>query len=483
MKNLTQHETRILDLTRKYPEIVSDRSAREKVASEIGITEKTLRNRIADLKRYGMIESSSVRGKNKESRVVVDRNRFRKETDVVYKLEAQEVNLLDYVKVLVKWRKLIVTNFFVVSLLATVLSFIMAKTYQSAAVLMPPISQSGLGMLASLSNLPFSGLGIGGEAPESQTFIAILKSRTVMETVVNALNLIEIYDVENIEEAVKNIRENVDFEIEDEGTIRITANARTGWLSNEDEENNARQLASNIANYFVFELDQVNKELKTEQAKFQRLFIEKRYKDNIKDLKEAEDNYKAFQEKNKMIALVEQTRVAIEAAATIKAQILANEVRLGVMSSTLSSGHPEVERVMREIEELQLQLKVMDYGVKVGNPNDNKLFPVFSEVPDLGIQLARLQREVEIQNALFTFLTQQYEEAKIQEAKDTPTVQVLDEAVLPIKRSKPNRKFIVFAAGLSALVLSGLLSFIWESWNALKVREHQGNIKQTAKTL
>ncbi len=456
---LTPHEEKILELVRKYPQIVDDHAERSRVAEEHGYTEKTLRNRIGDLKKYGVIgqnfghpdeivkdeDLSSVRDKMYISGGVVPN-------------QESEINILDYLRILIKWKKLIISNVVIVTIFAAIISLLMPKTYLSTAVLMPPVSQSGISMLGALSNLPFGGLGIGGEAPESQTFLAILKSRTVMEIVVNTLNLIEIYEADDIEEAVKNLREVVSFEIEDEGTIRISASARTSWLSDEEEENTVRHLASNIANYFVSELDRVNKELKTEQAKFQRLFIEKRYKDNIEDLKKAEDKYKDFQEKNKMIALVEQTKVAIEAAATIKAQILANEVRLGVMSGTLSSSHPEIERIRREIEELQQQLKEMDYGVKVGQSNDNKLFPVFSEVPDLGIQVARLQREVEIQNTLFTFLTQQYEEAKIQEAKNTPTVQVLDKAVRPEEKFKPMRALIVITSSLITLMFSIFLT-------------------------
>ncbi|MBC8487943.1 MAG: hypothetical protein H8D45_18085, partial [Bacteroidetes bacterium] len=149
-----------------------------------------------------------------------------------------------------------------------------------------------------------------------------------------------------------------------------------------------------------------------------------------------------------------QTKAAIEAAATIKGQILVNEVQLGVMKSTFNPDHPDIERIRKETEELQLQLRQMDYGSNLGQSDQDKLFPVFSEVPELGIQLVRLQREVEIQNTLFTFLTQQYEEAKIQEARDTPTVQILDRAVEPEKRAKPKRKPIVAAAGFSSLILS-----------------------------
>jgi capsule polysaccharide export protein KpsE/RkpR len=211
----------------------------------------------------------------------------------------------------------------------------------------------------------------------------------------------------------------------------------------------------------------VNKGLKTQQASFQRKFIEVRYKQNIEDLKNAEDRLKSFQKKNNMISLSEQTQAAIIAAATIKGKILANEVQLGVMNSTLNSQHPDIDRVEKETEELQQQLRDMDYGSNNIQSNQNNLFPIFSEVPELGVQLMRLKRDVNIQNTLFTFLTQQYEEAKIQEAKDTPTVQVLDKAVSADKKAKPRRKLIVFMS----IVISAMLSvaFIIISDNSCRV--------------
>jgi hypothetical protein len=93
-----------------------------------------------------------------------------------------------------------------------------------------------------------------------------------------------------------------------------------------------------------------------------------------------------------------------------------------------------------------------------GSENGNYQVPLI-EVPSVGLELARLTRELKIQEAIFEMLTQQYEQAKIQEAKDTPTVQVLDRAVPPEKRSRPKRKIIVLVAGFLSLFASTLYVF------------------------
>jgi uncharacterized protein involved in exopolysaccharide biosynthesis len=440
MQTLTDHEKKILELVKKHPEILDNPAEREKIAKANSMTEKTLRNRIADLKRYGLVQLPY--DKEGETRALVE----------------GEINFLDYAKILWKWKKLIIINVIIVTFFSTVISLIMPKAFKSSTALMPPVSESGVGILGALSNLPM-GSFLSKADDETMSFIAILKSRTVMENVIDKHDLVYYYGVENIEEALKSLENNVQFEVEDEGTIRISTNVATNWFHPEEEEEIAKKLSADIANYFVEQLDVVNKGQKTQQASFQRMFIGERYRQNIEDLKNAEDRLKTFQEKHKMVSLQEQTKAAIETAATIKGQILSNEVQLGVMKSTLNPGHPDIERVRKEIEELQLQLREMNYGHETSQSNQDKLFPVFSEVPELGVQLLRLKRDVEIQNTLFIFLTQQYEEAKIQEAKDTPTVQVLDWAVEPEKKDKPRIKLILLAS--VALSFMGSIFYIF----------------------
>ena len=107
-----------------------------------------------------------------------------------------------------------------------------------------------------------------------------------------------------------------------------------------------------------------------------------------------------------------------------------------------------------QIEELDRQLLILDIGSNQLKNSNDKVFPKYSEVPDLSIELMRLQREVEIQSTLYLYLSERYEASKIQEARDTPTIQVLDDANSPIKRYKPKRKLMVIGYALISMVLS-----------------------------
>ena len=115
-----------------------------------------------------------------------------------------------------------------------------------------------------------------------------------------------------------------------------------------------------------------------------------------------------------------------------------------------------------EILELQEQLSDLDYSSNNNSVINTNLFPQYSEIPNLEIELLRLKREVEIQSKLYAFLTQQYEESKIQEARATPTIQILDDASTPIKRFKPKRSIMVIGYSLIAFVLSAIYIIIVE---------------------
>ena len=292
--------------------------------------------------------------------------------------------------------------------------------------------------------------------------IAILKSRTVLTSVIEKFNLIELYEVENIDIAIQSLKDHVLTDIDDEGTIRVSVDILTKWFHPDSEEEKAKQLCSDIANYFIKQLDIVNKNLQTEEASFQRKFIEIRYKDNIQELKSAEEKLKQFQEINNMISLPEQTHAAIQAASKIKGHILANEFRLEVLKKAYNSGHPDIDQLINEIAALTEQLYWMEYGKEIEHTNIKNIFPAFSRMPELETQLRQLMREVEIQNTLFTFLTQQYEEAKINEAKDTPTIQVLDIAVKPDMKYKPFRSLIVIGAGIFGFIFGFFISLVRE---------------------
>ena len=359
-----------------------------------------------------------------------------------------------------KWK--ILRNVAIASVLSVILALILPLTYRSLAVIMPPTSDSGLNIASALSTLPFGNLLGGSDDSKAMLFKSILESRKVKTAVVERFNLMELYNSDFMEDATEDLQRNTRVEIDEDGTIKIAFLTETSWFHPEDEILAARHLAQDVTNYYVTILDEANKQLNSEKAKNHREFIERRYEINKLELKQAEDALNRFQERKNAIALEEQTKAAIDIAASIKAEILANQVKSEILAMALNPDHPDVVSLKRATELLQVQFDNLNEG-----GDTDYLLPKFAEVADLGLEYMRLKRDVEVQDQIFIFLTQQYEEAKITEAKDTPTLQVLDHASLPERKYKPSRAKVCIVGFLLSLILSIYGYYFLAKWNHL----------------
>ncbi|MEO8168135.1 MAG: hypothetical protein ABI623_07810, partial [bacterium] len=169
----------------------------------------------------------------------------------------------------------------------------------------------------------------------------------------------------------------------------------------------------------------------------------------------AEDSLRAFQKKYGIIAMPEQTEASIKAAAEITAQLALKEVQMGVLRRTQSSDNPSVTAAQIEIEEFRNKLSQMN-GAGTNVSKDLKVFVPFSQIPDLGVEYVRRFREVEIQYKILQFITPLYEQAKVEERRQTPSVIVLDKAGPAERKAKP--KVSLYA--LLALVISLIVAFV-----------------------
>ena len=380
-------------------------------------------------------------------------------------MNSHSASIIDYTRLLKKWQKNILVNICVITLVTVILSLIMPKTFTATAVLMPPKSTSGNTFRSESANplIPLSGL-FGNFTDESMNLISIVQSRTVMEKVITKFNMIEFYKVDNIEEALEELEGAAEFEIQEEGTIHVSMSVATRWLHFDEDEITAKKLCADITNTFVSELDELNKKLNLERASFHRKFIEERYLQNIGDLHSAEDKLKNFQENNDLVSINDQTAAAIESASIIKRKILLDQIQLEIYKGAFNPEHSKLEQLKKEIEEFKFKLNELENG-NVNDSSEDKLFLTISDIPDLGLNHLRLQRELEIQTELFKFLTMEYEEAKIEEAKDIPTVQVLDEAKIPERKSSPRRVLFVVSIFLVNIILNVLFIISYANYN------------------
>ena len=198
--NLSPHEKKIFSLVEKHPTIVSDPVERKRIAELNGMSEKTLRNRLADLKRYGVIGDKRKSKKN---------------------VTLPETKVLQG-NVLLFWnsRRFIFKNTIIVTGIALIISLLLPKWYASKAVVL----SSGAGQfnfLSSISPIPVADFGLSTINEDINNFIAILQSRTVKEYMVNKFNLVDRYKQRDIEFAMEAFEEKMELEVTEEGTLEI----------------------------------------------------------------------------------------------------------------------------------------------------------------------------------------------------------------------------------------------------------------------
>jgi uncharacterized protein involved in exopolysaccharide biosynthesis len=337
------------------------------------------------------------------------------------------------------------------------LAFTIPTQFQSTTQLMPPDNQSssGMAMLASLAGK--SGLPLGAMAGDflglqgtGDLFIGILRSRTLEDRMVSRFDLKRVYRAKFDDRARKQLEQNSSINQDRKsGIISIT-------VTDHDPER-----AEAIAQGYVIELDHLAAEVSTSAARRERIFLEQRLQAVKGDLDQASEDFSHFASKNGAIDIKEQGRAMLDAAATLMGELIAAKSQLKGLEEIYSTNNVRVKAVEARISELRSQLEKMggekDVSIDDDGPAGSSSYPSIRQLPVLGLTYADLYRRTKIEEAVYETLTQQYELAKVQEAREIPSVKVLDVARLPERKSFPPRAAVI----VLCLVLSMMAAAVW----------------------
>lgn len=356
--------------------------------------------------------------------------------------------------------------------ISIVVSLVLPKIYSATASLLPPEESSPASNLIA-GKLPaglagFAGGALGMKSPSAR-WVGILNSRTVFDALVLKFNLQAVYKKKTPEEAQEQLRRAVKISKSREDILFITV----------EDADPVR--AAEIANAFVAALDKINQEIVTSAGGRMRVFIEGRLEEAEGMLRKSEEAVKAFQEKNGVVKLDAQSKAIIEAIGAVKGDLLAKEVALNTLLSYATPQNPQAKLLSIEVEGLRQAVLELEQGTPQAGESSNGLFIPTDRLPDLGLQYARLLRDTKIDETLYGLLKEQYEMARIQEAKDSPTIQVLDVAPISKKPVKPKKEVIVilstFLAAFMGLFIIFLLEYLEKAKMQLENKDDIGEKK------
>jgi uncharacterized protein involved in exopolysaccharide biosynthesis len=361
------------------------------------------------------------------------------------------------IEFLSRHRRFIIAWAVAAGIISTLFAFLITPEFKSSSTVFPAERADLFGALEGVTSLArsFSARSLSslGANPELDRYMAILRSGKVLGAVIEKFDLVHVYNITSYpqEKTTKKLLENVDFEIAQEGTLTVTVYDRDP------------QRAADMANFFIECLNKTNTDLQGQNAKGNRQFIEERFNKNLRDLSAAEDSLRLFQKRYGVIAMPEQTAATIKAASELMGQLAAKEIQLAILKRMQSMDSPSVMDMQVQVEELRRKIREMNDGDHLTLAGINPFVPI-NKIPDYGAEYIRRYREVEIQYKILQFLTPLFEQAKVEEKRQTPSVIVLDKATPAERKSRPKRLYImmggVFVGLFFSIALAGFLDWI-----------------------
>lgn len=347
---------------------------------------------------------------------------------------------------------------------ATAYALLAPKWFKSTASVLPAEKTDLLSTLSGLSSLAkgFSaskGLAaLTGANSEADRYMAILMSATITDDVIKKFDLRKDYEMEDdyYEKVVKEWQSNCELEIQDEGNLTIA-------VYDKDP-----QKAADIANYLIERLNELNTFLSVTNAKANREFVEKRYSQNIADINNLENSMKEFQQRYGVIAVPEQLEATVKSMSEIYAELYKKEIELNVFKQTYGKDHPFTVNSEIEMNEVKKKIEMLNKGTD-SSQKDVKLLIPFKQAPELGNEYLKIYRNLEIQYKILEFVQPLYEQAKVEEARNTPSVLVLDKALPADRKAKPKATIYALVSFVSSIMVALFLIFTSEMFRKMKI--------------
>jgi tyrosine-protein kinase Etk/Wzc len=339
--------------------------------------------------------------------------------------------------------------FFVYAMLAP-------KSFQAQIIVVPPATPKGINGVASAASadLPVD-LNLGGT--DAERIQAVLKSRSVTDAVIEKFHLTDRYGLDFIEATRDHLWQQC--------SVRVEKRPNTVAVTCEDKDPTfVQMLTESFAEFGNSAFKRVSASAATEE----RDFLERRVAEAKRDVDEASRKVRDYEEKNHLVDLTEQSKALVSAMASLKGEQLSKEIQLGYLNGFSSSDESTAVQLRKQLAVMSSKMRVLGNGLsskpKPGSPAETELFPPANSLPNLRYELTELYREQKVQETLFLLLTQRFEIARANAARDTSAFQVLDHAVVPTHKSRPKRAKIAEAGLLFGCTLGIAWAFVRARW-------------------
>lgn len=370
-------------------------------------------------------------------------------------------------------RKLLALAAFLGAAAAITYAFVAPKWYSATLTVVQSQQSQNSAAMSLASKLP---MGLDMVSTDVMRIQAVLTSASVTDQVIDKFKLDDYYGTDYRELTRKTLWSHC-------GT---SVDRKAGVVSLTCEDKDPRR-AMQLAEYFGEVGNQVFGRVSSSSAHEERVFLESQVQKARQDVDDSSKKLRDFQEAHKIIDLPEQSKAVISAMASIKGELISKQLELSYLSSFSARSESSVVQLQEQIAIMESKLKQLEdaqrlsgssvhgagSGSATGSGSDSEFFPGAMSVPALRLQLEDLMREQKIRETVFSLMTQRYEMARVDEARDTSTFQILDHPTLPTHESRPKKRTFAML-GLVAGFLVGAVWTVLPVWWRRQAAKHQG---------
>jgi len=366
--------------------------------------------------------------------------------------EYRGFDLLDYFVLVVKWKRFLIIQFLITLIAAYLLVyFLLPPQYDSMATIVAVEDQS-LNPISSISkslgDFPVASFGLGqfSATEKYDLFSTIIMSRTNLEKTVRKFDLMGEYGSDSMEKTVKALKGNINLDITPEMAFEIKVRA------------NSPEQSVELAKYLLDEVNSSVIDLNVRKSRENREFLEERYKEISVNLALAEDSLMWYQKRSGVLEAENQIKATIEALATFESEVALKEIELSVLEKIYGKDASQTITARISVEEFRKELNLL---IKTGK-KEGTIVPL-SALPKKALQYFRYFRDVEINQAMLEFIIPLYEQARFEEIKDVPVIQIIDYPNLPEKKAYPPRTAYALFISFFVFFLSSLFLMLKEN--------------------
>jgi tyrosine-protein kinase Etk/Wzc len=363
-------------------------------------------------------------------------------TDTQY--DSDEINFFEVLDVIKQNLRMLTLVPLLVGFIALGITFLIKPTFTAATVFLPPQQQQTAAsmLLQNLGALGGAASSLSGLKNPNDQYVSFLKSRTIQEKLIERFNLKDRYDEKFLVDARKSLAKKTVITSSKDGLITVQVDDYVPAFS------------AQLANGYVEELRSLMQRLAITEAQQRRAFFEEQLLITKEKLTKA-DQALGISGVNSSV-LKNNPATAIAAVANVQAQISLLEIKLSSMRNFLAESAPLYQQSVAELQALRAQMGKLERTNNTPSTTDSDY-------------IARY-RDFKYYESLFELFAKQFELAKVDEAREGVAVQVLDLALPPEKKSKPQKALIAVAATLATGVLTLLFVFLRRYLRKLKIQ-------------